>query len=130
MLPLLDDALYVLHFAVLAFAITGWMHARTRIFHRWLMGGIGFCWLGIGPMIGEAGFCPLTWLQGQVQAAMGVDAPQVSYIDSLLMQLGMSFNAQLVDIAASSGFIVLIALALLHWSLETGGLRRAPDHPA
>lgn len=117
MLPLLDDALYVLHFAVLAFAITGWMYARTRIFHRWLMGGIGFCWLVIGPLLGEAGFCPLTWLQWKVKAAMGAEVPEVSYIDNLLAQLGVGFNAQLVDIAASAGFIVLMALALLHWSL-------------
>lgn len=119
LLPLLDTALYALHFAVLAFALAGWVHARTQLLHRWLMACIGVCWLVIGPLMGETGFCPLTWLQWQVRAAMGVEVAQVSYVDDLLSRFGFVFNAQFVDIASSVAFVVLMALAFLHWALET-----------
>lgn len=120
LLLLLDTALYVLHFAVLAFALAGWMHACARLLHRWVMASIAFFWLVVGPLVGEIGFCPLTWLQWQLRMARGVEVTHTAYIDDLLSSFGLVFNAQMVDIAASAAFVVLMALAFLHWVLETG----------
>lgn len=118
MLQVIDTVLYALHFAVLAFALTGWRMEALRRLHRWVLSGIALCWFGIGPLIGETGFCPLTWLQWNVRAAMGYEKVEGSYINDLLAQVGMGFNAQLVDIAASSAFVVLMALAALQWKIE------------
>lgn len=99
---------------MLAFAVTGWMSLRTRHLHRWVMGGIAVCWLGIGPLKGEAGWCPLTDLQWKLRGAMGVTAPDTSYTASLFA----AFNPQYIDIAATGAFVVIICLCLLHWQLE------------
>lgn len=107
-----------MHFAVLVFALTGWAHARTRAAHRCLMGGIGVFWLVIGPLVGEAGYCPLTALQWRVKAAMGAEELPPSWIDGLLVDVGMRLDARLVDVAATTVFVVLMALALFHWRLE------------
>lgn len=118
MLLFLDDALYSLHFAVLCFALTGWLHARFRVLHRWVMAVIALFWLVIGPLIGEAGFCPLSWLQKKVRILEGAPLLQHSYIDDLLAHAGLVFRPELVDVAGTAAFIVLMALAFLHWTLE------------
>lgn len=118
MLPFLDSILYLLHFCVLAFALSGWAHVRTRQAHRWLLAGVGTCWLVIGPLTGEAGYCPLTDLHWRVKRAMGAELPQHGWIDDICARLGLFFNAQMVDIAATCAFVVLMGLALLQWRLE------------
>lgn len=120
MLQLLDITLYLLHFAVLVFGLTGWLHARTRIAHRVVVSGIAICWFVVGPIMGETGWCPLTALQWQVKQAAGmVDLP-TSWVDHVFMQAGMMMNAQLIDIFTSSGFVVLIALTAFMWLAERG----------
>lgn len=114
----MDGILYVLHFAVLVFALTGWMSAQTRRAHRGLMATIGVFWLIIGPLVGQAGYCPLTALQWRVKAAMGAEELPLSWIDALAADLGMRLDARLVDVAATTVFVVLMALALFHWQIE------------
>lgn len=120
MLQLLDIALYLLHFAVLGFGLTGWLHVRTRIAHRVVVAGIAFCWFVIGPFIGETGWCPLTALQWKVKQAAGLRELPSGWIDHVFTQAGMMMNAQLIDIATSSAFVVLIALTAFMWLSERG----------
>jgi hypothetical protein len=125
MLQLLDIALYLLHFAVLAFALTGWRYARSRMAHRAVVAGIAFCWFIIGPLKGETGWCPLTALQWKVKEAAGMTELPSSWIDHIFTQAGMMMNAQLIDIATSSAFVVLIALTGFMWLSERGFMRPA-----
>lgn len=123
MLQLLDITLYFIHFAVLAFGLTGWMHARLRIAHRYVVGSIFTCWFVIGPLMGELGYCPLTDWQWRVKQAAGMRDLPSSWIDHLFTQAGMMVNAQLLDIATSAAFVVLIALTGMMWLTERGFLR-------
>ena len=123
MLQLLDIALYLLHFAVLAFGLTGWMHLRTRMAHRFVVAGIAACWFVIGPLKGETGWCPLTALQWQVKQAAGMRELPSSWIDHLLTQGGMMVNAQMIDIISSVAFGILIALTGFMWLTERGFVR-------
>jgi Protein of Unknown function (DUF2784) len=125
MLQLLDIALYLLHFGVLAFGLTGWMHLRTRIAHRFVVAGIASCWFLIGPLKGETGWCPLTDLQWHVKQAAGMRELPSSWIDHVFTQAGLMMNAQLIDIAASTAFVVLIALTGFMWLSERGFVRMA-----
>jgi hypothetical protein len=123
MLQLLDIALYFLHFAVLAFGLTGWMHVRTRMAHRCVVAGIAACWFLIGPLKGETGWCPLTDLQWQVKYAAGMRELPSSWIDHLFTQAGMMVNVQFIEIATSAAFVVLIVLTGFMWLSERGFVR-------
>lgn len=125
MLQLLDISLYLLHFAVLAFGLTGWLHGRTRILHRYVVSGIAACWFLIGPLKGEPGWCPLTELQWKVKHAAGMRELPSGWIDHLFTQAGVMMNAQLINIACSAAFIVLIALTAFMWLSERGFVRMA-----
>lgn len=94
------------------------MSAHTRRMHRGVMAAICVFWLVIGPLVGQAGYCPLTALQWRVKAAMGVRELPPSWIDGFLADVGMRLDARLVDVAATTVFVVLMALALFHWRLE------------
>ena len=108
---------------MLAFGLTGWLHLRTRLAHRFVVAGIAACWFVIGPLKGEMGWCPLTELQWQVKQAAGMRELPSSWIDHVFMQAGMMMNAQLIDIASSAAFVVLIALTGFMWLSERGFVR-------
>ena len=124
MLHVLDIFFYLLHLAVVAFSLLGWMHVKTRRLHRWLVGLMAFCWLGIGPLIGQAGFCPLTAIEWRVRQAEGATSLSATWFGDLCARVGLVFDSNIVDAGVTSAFVVLFALTLFQWQLERGAFDR------
>ena len=116
MLFLLDIFFDALHVSVIALNLTGWIFARTRRAHRWLVGATAFCWLVVGPLMGGIGYCPLTDWHWRIREARGVRNLPNSYIDYLLQLGGIHANPGLIDICTGAAFAaVVLATGWMWW---------------
>ncbi|MCF7994354.1 MAG: DUF2784 domain-containing protein [Chromatiaceae bacterium] len=107
-LRLLDQALFLLHAALVLFILTGWMWARIRRLHLLVVVLTLGSWVGLGVWYGW-GYCPLTDWHWQVKAALGETGLPASYIKYYADALtGTSWNPMLIDV-----WVVGLALAAL-----------------
>ena len=105
---LLDQALFLLHAALVLFNLTGWIWQRTRRLHLLVVGLTLASWVGLGVWFGW-GYCPLTDWHWQVKANLGETALPASYIKYYVDALtGASWNPMLID-----AWVVGLALTAL-----------------
>ena len=115
-LRLLDQALFLLHAALVLFILTGWMWQRTRRLHLLLIGLTLASWVGLGAWFGW-GYCPLTDWHWQVKAALGETGLPASYIKYYVDALtGESWNPMLIDVwVVGLALTALVVSAVLNW---------------
>lgn len=105
-LSALDLAFVVLHGALVAFNLTGWMWRRTRRLHLAVLGLTLASWVVLGAFYGW-GYCPCTDWHWDVKRALGADDLPRSYVKYYLDRLtGTAWHPALVD-----GLVVSAALA-------------------
>jgi hypothetical protein len=127
-LRLLDQALFLLHAALVLFILTGWIRPRTRRLHLLMVVLTLGSWVGLGAWFGW-GYCPLTDWHWQVKAALGETALPASsikyYTDALT---GQSWNPTLIDLwvvgLALTALVVSAELNWRDWRRQRPGKRR------
>ena len=115
-LRLLDQALFLLHAALVLFILTGWMWPSTRRLHLLVVVLTLGSWVGLGAWYGW-GYCPLTDWHWQVKAALGETASPASYIKYYADALtGTSWNPMLIDVwVVGLALAALVVSAVLNW---------------
>ncbi|MBK1621418.1 hypothetical protein CKO42_23990 [Lamprobacter modestohalophilus] len=127
-LRLLDQALFLLHAALVLFILTGWMWARIRRLHLLVVVLTLGSWVGLGAWYGW-GYCPLTDWHWQVKAALGETGLPASYIKYYADALtGESWNPVLIDVwVVGLALAALVASAVLNgrdWRRQQASKRR------
>ncbi len=113
---LLDQALFLLHAALVLFILTGWLWQGTRRLHLLVVSLTLGSWIGLGAWFGW-GYCPMTDWHWQVKAALGETALPASYIKYYADALtGASWNPVLID-----AWVVGLALSALALSVVLNG---------
>jgi hypothetical protein len=108
-----------LHVFVILFNLAGWMFAKTRKAHRWLVGATGLCWLVVGPvMMGTLGYCPLTDWHWRIKEARGAKNLPGSYIDYLLQLANIHADPNLIDTCVGAAFAAVVIATLWMWRRE------------
>lgn len=115
MLAALDVLCHIVHLFVILFNLLGWVHPRTRVAHRLLVGGTAFFWLVIGPIYGGLGYCPLTGWHWDVKTARGEEDLPASYIDYLLQMAGVHAQPLYIDVVVGGVFFCVCAVTLYMW---------------
>ncbi|MBK1621461.1 hypothetical protein CKO42_24220 [Lamprobacter modestohalophilus] len=113
---MLDQALFLLHAALVLFILTGWMWPGTRRLHLLLVVLTLGAWVGLGAWYGW-GYCPLTDWHWQVKAALGETALPASYIKYYVDALtGKPWNPMLIDVwVVGLALTALVVSAVLNW---------------
>ncbi|MFP4280077.1 MAG: DUF2784 domain-containing protein [Halochromatium sp.] len=115
-LRLLDQALFLLHAALVLFILTGWVWQRTRRLHLLVVVLTLASWVGLGAWYG-LGYCPLTDWHWQVKAALGETGLPASYIKYYADALtGTSWNPMLIDVwVVGLALTALVVSTVLNW---------------
>jgi len=121
---LLDQALFLLHAALVLFTLTGWIWQRTRRLHLLVVVLTLGSWVGLGAWYGW-GYCPMTDWHWQVKAALGETGLPASYIKYYADALtGESWNPTLIDVwVVGLALTALVLSAVLN--LRDGRRQRA-----
>lgn len=121
---LLDQALFLLHAALVLFTLTGWIWQRTRRLHLLVVVLTLGSWVGLGAWYGW-GYCPMTDWHWQVKAALGETGLPASYIKYYADTLtGESWNPTLIDVwVVGLALTALVLSAVLN--LRDGRRQRA-----
>jgi hypothetical protein len=80
MLISLNAGYHLLHMAVVAINLFGWMSRKSRVPTLILQGVTFCCWIGFGLAKGWWGYCPLTDWHWQLKSNMGEAVLPNSYI--------------------------------------------------
>ncbi|MDR9415643.1 MAG: DUF2784 domain-containing protein [Gracilimonas sp.] len=95
---LLDVFFVIFHFSLIAFNLTGWMWAKTRKLHLYVISATIFSWVGLGVFYGW-GYCPCTDWHWRVKYELGETDLPSSYIKYYLDLLtGYNWDPFWVDI--------------------------------
>lgn len=108
----LDLALGLLHLAIIAFCIGGWLPVELRPLHLALIILIALSWFGLGSCYGF-GFCWLTDMHWRVKRRLGEISLPNSYIKYILDRLGgRTFEARSIDRGAQLVFFIAAGISL------------------
>ena len=131
MLSFLNIFWFVIHNALIAFNMFGWIPGRTR---RWHLAAIGltlFSWLVMGAWKGW-GYCWCADMHFAVRRELGIHRGESSYTELLLNQIpGVTVSRNFADVLTVSVLIgILICTAAVWWrDRRIAGRSEGPHMP-
>jgi hypothetical protein len=117
----LNWLMHGLHLGVLGANMLGWLYRPWWPWHRLCVGLTVVSWLGLGLIVGRAGYCVLTDWHWQVRAALGERSLPKTYIEYLLGRMGVSVSRSRLTLAVVLGFVGICAIALVESWIERRG---------
>lgn len=114
MYEFLNILLFVVHTALMAFNMTGWIWKRTRHWHLLTVGATLFSWLVMGAWRGW-GYCLCADWHFQIRRSMGIHDGVSSYLQLLVKaSTGAVISRPVSDVVTVGGLVlILIAMAVV-----------------
>ncbi len=115
MVSFLDLLLTIVHITLMAFNLTGWIWAKTRIAHRFTLALTLLSWAVLGIWYGP-GYCPLTDWHWDIKAQLGEKNLPDSFVKYVLDRwFNGDFPSLWVDRITLAGLIFAIVMAIVVW---------------
>ena len=116
----LDRAFFVLHAALIAFNMTGWIWRRTRPWHLLTLAVTTLSWFVLGARYGW-GYCLCTDWHFQVRRGLGYRDRTTSYIELLFTEVfGWDIGRTAADWLAGSVYLAIVGVTAFVWLRPTG----------
>ena len=114
MIYVANSCLHIVHLALIAFTLVGWLIPPFRVVHLVLCVLTLLSWFLSGPLLGQPGKCVVTLLQSRVWKQMGATHADQDYMPYLLEKVsGRRFSEKRIEVATQVSLYVVIVLGAI-----------------